>query len=154
MIQAWPLTISQFPCTALMKGNCLLLGLSKGPAQCSWKMVEIPMGHCDRGIPQHLFRPAIHKRSNLRHVSPQWQSYSHHAGLCSNLAWAPRILLSKNNTHHLFLSGWHNTIPDSKAHGTNMGPIWGRQDPGGPHVGPMNFAIWDVLFCTVLHCLV
>ena len=23
----------------------------------------------------------------------------------------------------------------------NKGPIWGRQDPGGPHVGPMNFAI-------------
>ena len=23
-----------------------------------------------------------------------------------------------------------------------MGPAWGRQDPGGPHVGPMNFAIW------------
>ena len=32
--------------------------------------------------------------------------------------------------------------PDSKVHGANMGPIWGRQDPGGPHVGPMNFAIW------------
>ena len=26
-----------------------------------------------------------------------------------------------------------------------MGPFWGRQDPGGPHVGPMNFAIWDVI---------
>ena len=26
-----------------------------------------------------------------------------------------------------------------------MGPIWIRQDPGGPHVGPMNFAIWDRL---------
>ena len=26
-----------------------------------------------------------------------------------------------------------------------MGPIWGRQDPGGPHVGPMNFAIWEHL---------
>ena len=26
-----------------------------------------------------------------------------------------------------------------------MGPIWGRQDPGGPHVGPMNFVIWDAL---------
>ena len=25
---------------------------------------------------------------------------------------------------------------DSKAHGANMGPIWGRQEPGGPHVGP------------------
>ena len=32
--------------------------------------------------------------------------------------------------------------PDSKVRGANMGPIWGRQDPGGPHVGPMNFAIW------------
>ena len=32
--------------------------------------------------------------------------------------------------------------PDSNVHGANMGPIWGRQDPGGPHVGPMNFAIW------------
>ena len=30
----------------------------------------------------------------------------------------------------------------SKVYGANTGPIWGRQDPGGPHVGPMNFAIW------------
>ena len=30
---------------------------------------------------------------------------------------------------------------DSKLHGANMGPIWGQQDPGGPHVGPMNFVI-------------
>ena len=37
-------------------------------------------------------------------------------------------------------------FPDSKVHGANMGPIWGRQDPGGPHVDPMNFAIWVVLF--------
>ena len=34
--------------------------------------------------------------------------------------------------------------PDSKVHGANMGPIWGRQDPGGPHVGPLNFVIWVV----------
>ena len=32
--------------------------------------------------------------------------------------------------------------PDSKVHGANTGPIWGRQDPGGLHVGPMNFVIW------------
>ena len=38
----------------------------------------------------------------------------------------------------------HNRVIylDSKVHGANMGPIWGRQDPGGPHDGPMNFAIW------------
>ena len=36
-------------------------------------------------------------------------------------------------------------IPKSKVHGANMGPIWGRQDPDGRYVGPMNFAIWDGL---------
>ena len=34
--------------------------------------------------------------------------------------------------------------PNSKVRGVNMGPIWGRQDPGGTHVGPMNFAILEV----------
>ena len=37
--------------------------------------------------------------------------------------------------------------PDNKVYGVNMGPTWDRQDPGGPHVGPMNFA-----FC-VCSCL-
>ena len=36
------------------------------------------------------------------------------------------------------------STPDSKVHGANMGPIWGRQDPGGPNVGAMNFAIGDL----------
>ena len=36
--------------------------------------------------------------------------------------------------------------PDSKVHGAHMGPIRGRQDPGGPHVGPMSFAIWVIAF--------
>ena len=35
-----------------------------------------------------------------------------------------------------------NGCPDNKFHETNMGPIWGRQDPGGPHVGPMYLVIW------------
>ena len=33
----------------------------------------------------------------------------------------------------------------NKVYGANMGPTWGRQDPGGPHVGHMNFAIWVYL---------
>ena len=32
---------------------------------------------------------------------------------------------------------------DSKVYGANMGHTWGRQDPGGPRVDPMNFAIWE-----------
>ena len=42
-------------------------------------------------------------------------------------------------------------VPDSKVHGANMGPIWGRQDPGGPHVGPMNLAIWGIM-CHNISC--
>ena len=45
--------------------------------------------------------------------------------------------------HHWHLSEY---IIDSKVHGANMGPIWGRQDPGGPYVGLMNFVNWDVAF--------
>ena len=41
-----------------------------------------------------------------------------------------------------------NTVPDSKAYGANMGPPWGRQDPCGPHVGPMNLAMWGHLWKT------
>ena len=26
-----------------------------------------------------------------------------------------------------------------------MGPTWGRQEPGGPQVCPMNFVIWAIL---------
>ena len=26
-----------------------------------------------------------------------------------------------------------------------MGPIWGRQDPDEPYIGPMNFAIWEAI---------
>ena len=35
--------------------------------------------------------------------------------------------------------------PESKVHGANMGPIWGRQDKGGPHVGPVNFVFWEAI---------
>ena len=31
--------------------------------------------------------------------------------------------------------------PDSKVHGAHIGPTWGRQVPGGPHVSHMNLAI-------------
>ena len=43
-----------------------------------------------------------------------------------------------------------NTVPDSKIHGTNVGPTWGRQDPGGPHAGHSNLAIWGVGWYTGL----
>ena len=35
--------------------------------------------------------------------------------------------------------------PDSKVHGANMGPIWGRQDPGGPHDAPRTLLYGAIL---------
>ena len=40
--------------------------------------------------------------------------------------------------------------PDIKVYGANMGPTLGRQDPDGPHVVPMNFAIWNTFCITEL----
>ena len=39
---------------------------------------------------------------------------------------------------------------ESKVHEAYMGPNWGRQDLGGPHVGPMNLAIRAYISCH--HC--
>ena len=35
-----------------------------------------------------------------------------------------------------------DNYPDSKVPVAKMGPTWDRQDPGGPHVGHRNLAIW------------
>ena len=47
---------------------------------------------------------------------------------------------------HIFPYGYNK--PDNKFHGANRGPIWGREDPGGPHAATMNFVIWE---CNVPH---
>ena len=36
-------------------------------------------------------------------------------------------------------------IPDSKVHVAHVGPTWVLLAPGGPHLGPVNFVIWDIL---------
>ena len=55
---------------------------------------------------------------------------SHLLRVCCRLQYEP------------FFHPIHNT-PDNKVHEAYMGSTWGRQDPCGPHVGPMNLAISD-----------
>ena len=43
----------------------------------------------------------------------------------------------------LLTFAYYHINPDSKVHGANMGPTWVLLSPGGPHVGPMNLAIWE-----------
>ena len=61
--------------------------------------------------------------------------------IVSNITWYKEYSLS----HHIrSCKGSFSVLccrtPNNKVHGANMGPICGRQDAGGPHVGPMNFA--------------
>ena len=44
-----------------------------------------------------------------------------------------------------------NKCPDSKVHGDYMGPTWVLSSLGGPHVGPMNLAIWVAIHYGVQH---
>ena len=48
--------------------------------------------------------------------------------------------MSDTICHHLATIS--QALPDNKVHVA----IWGRQDPDGPHVGPMNFVIWAAAF--------
>ena len=43
-----------------------------------------------------------------------------------------------NRSPHSYAVGYHlkSNSPDSKVHGANVGPTWGRQDPGGPQCWP------------------
>ena len=85
--------------------------------------------------------------------STKWSSkvhiivYPHEVSLSYSMyGHFPHTQHERYNTH--YDNRWAGQVrcptsfPNSKVHRANMGPIWGRQDPDGPHVGPMNFAIW------------
>ena len=57
--------------------------------------------------------------------------------------------------YHYQIMQYHIKLSlDSKVHGANMGLIWGPQDPGGPHVDPMNFAILVISYFTLHYSMV
>ena len=55
----------------------------------------------------------------------------------------------RENYHSVAFYNKYSITPDNKVYGTYMGPTWGRQDTGGPHVDPRNLAILDAytMFC-------
>ena len=44
--------------------------------------------------------------------------------------------------------------PDSKIHAAYMGPVWGRQNPGGPYVDPMNLHIREDFWKGHIVCVI
>ena len=63
----------------------------------------------------------------------RWYIYSLSSGRCgSNCEGIISKLIKQNN-------------PNSKCRGANMEPTWVLSAPGGPHVGPINLAIREIL---------
>ena len=57
----------------------------------------------------------------------------------------PYYWYSFRGINQLKVTGSFHT-PDSKVHGANMGLTWVLSATGGPHVGPMNLAIRDIMY--------
>ena len=92
----------------------------------------------------------IHSRNyiwNYLQVLTRWGRVTHVCIIKLGHRWSDDGLLSVR----CWAIIWTNDDSrDSKVQGANMGPIWGRQDPGGPHIGPMNLAIWVIAYWTLI----
>ena len=135
-----------------------------------WKESSLIHGHHDHGLPHVRLQALNWTNTDLLSVqligtntSEVWiiiqilaTKFQEKAlAKCQSFCSGPTLIICKLQTilkrsRQLFLKNvvWvtyccFEIIPDNKVHGANMGPIWGRQDPDGPHVGRMNFAIWD-----------
>ena len=95
------------------------------------------------------------KKIHLKMSSAKWRPFwlglnvLTHCGLVE----LTRMLLNISSGNGLSFTStkFYLHHPDSKFHGANMGPTWGRQDPGGPQVGHMKIAIWALLiYCQLV----
>ena len=104
-----------------------------------------------------LIKKVIHKKMKLIYMHVGTKCSHHMSESDITITWMYQIIIihrkrdtvrSKGriqNIHALIVRNTRN--PESNIHRANVRPIWGRQDPGGHHVGtmlaPMNFAIWE-----------
>ena len=100
-----------------------------------WQFIQPAKIDCISFHMCHLsFRFDICSSQSVQHYRAK--SYWANSAMASDSQWLLHKWLQEYD-YMLF-----KAHPDSKVHGANMGPIWGRQDPGGPHVGTMTLAIW------------
>ena len=118
----------------------------KATGQINTKMI-LEWVHKQLIMTRHELFYFLHTLWSHKLASRKWYS---HIGTVLNLVsfYSGDDITTDCATHNVTWQLWHvvSNFPDSKVHGANMGPIWGWQDPGGPHDGPMNFAIWVVTY--------
>ena len=155
-----------FKCIFLHKNAWISIDISlkiaaEGPVNNIPSLVQImawrPPGDKPLSEPMMLISLLTHIGVTSR---PQWvQERNHDTGTISVMYYKPQLKPRNNSwvSMAIWLSyrcrisdrklciivmGQRNACPNSKVHGAYMRPTWGRQEPGGPHVGPMILAIW------------
>ena len=117
-------------------------GIELSLHSCVFAWVSMPLNNLHNASHEHLRSVWIFSDDIHKHHSWKWIYHYSHCYcemLCEYFPVIKRILRILNG---LIIVLWIISSPDSKVHGANMGPIWGRQDPSGPHDGPMDFDIW------------
>ena len=104
---------------------------------------------------KYFFGGEVKWSGGERHFILWWRWATLHLVMEASLQPPPEDKQSPSQQHDGTTSSFS---PDSKVHEAYMGPIWGREDPGGPHVDPMNLAIgapshgdlchWSVIYCS------
>ena len=84
-------------------------------------------------VEQFYFLPQTWADPRLRWDLADYEN-TPYLSLSARDIWVPSIGLRNRYVYHR----QQQYYPVSKVNGDIMGPIWGRQDPGGPHVGPTN----------------
>ena len=94
---------------------------------------------------EHIFILSLFQETIYNHMK-WWEQFT----IITLYSW---LMRGSTDQWYCFVKSMFTLIayPDSKVHGAIMGPIWGQQDPGGPHVGLMNFAIWVYMVVTNHH---
>ena len=128
--------------TAFLETNRHIQFLSNWSCLISWPMnIGIPYAR------NHSHWPCCYQIKTLSthkaiHSAAVFSTHGHPHSSCTGWVFITYVPVRINEFMGMRARYRKRTGPDSKVHGANMGPIWGWQDPGGPHVGPMNFAIW------------
>ena len=111
--------------------------------------------HCIKLPITSLPRSDKHKPSPECHALVATECYDHNWCVGESELGFSTTWIRQNKYVSIFSNVWKRSVTvrhrkrwtdgkaylDSNVHGANIGPIWDRQDPGGPHVGPMNLII-------------
>ena len=119
----------------VFRGNDVIMNiLSSQPRACDWAMFP-----CTMPRETSCWCPNTSSRSTswLGH----WRSSQMSSSRPTDVWRMRKRKQTRSFQNKLCFHKTEYSHPNSKVHGANMGPTWGRQDPGGPHVSPINFAI-------------